>query len=385
MATRLSIKELNQRLDPEEVLAACGVRATSEIGSEVRAFCPVHGSDHQPSLAVRRGDNVGMCHNTGCPAHEGGSLLWIYSLVVSVSLAEAAQHWADRLGVNLKRGEETPSVSEMDCVQWGWRDQRGRFQRTVQRVTQAGPDPESEVYRSIFRYSIADRKRLRAAIRSGQAYLYGPFFADFDNPWVKTSTCLAGTPFEEVDSFEEGVGRARKDLVVAIEVLRSRGIPEPAIATSFSGCGFHLEVDPMAFSLRPSQVLHQVWFELACEVAGIQRATSRIALAWDQEHARPNKRAHPAGLQTLDQQVYTSDRLWRLENTRNAKSGYFKVRLGLDQAHNMQVEEILQFAGGPKPRNRKEAISALSGPGARRWLAEVWRKRQKAGPPVSTC
>ena len=47
------LEAIKRALNPREVLEELGVTQILESAGELRAFCPVHGSENQPSLAVR--------------------------------------------------------------------------------------------------------------------------------------------------------------------------------------------------------------------------------------------------------------------------------------------------------------------------------------------
>ena len=65
-----------------------------------------------------------------------------------------------------------------------WRTSDGAFHRNVLRHSESRDirPPTDECFESIFCYEIGDIKVLREALRKKRAFMYGPFFADFDNP-----------------------------------------------------------------------------------------------------------------------------------------------------------------------------------------------------------
>jgi hypothetical protein len=50
---------------PDEAL----LRSPQQRGDYVRAYCPIHGSDHQRSLSIRRETGWGRCFNAACDAY----------------------------------------------------------------------------------------------------------------------------------------------------------------------------------------------------------------------------------------------------------------------------------------------------------------------------
>lgn len=50
------------------VLSQCELRGPRASGAYIRAFCPVHGSDHQRSLSICKSNGWGHCFNAACAA-----------------------------------------------------------------------------------------------------------------------------------------------------------------------------------------------------------------------------------------------------------------------------------------------------------------------------
>ncbi len=372
-----SLLELNRLLDAEDVLSACDAKQMRHCGNQLRSFCPIHGSDHQQSLAVSRADNLAICHNTGCPANEGGTLLWLYGLAKNLSIRRSAEYWAGRTGFHLEYERPRPPVGKMRFWERAWRTSDGAFHRNVLRHSESRDirPPTDECFESIFCYEIGDIKVLREALRKKRAFMYGPFFTDFDNPWTEPHQRLLGTPFERVTSFDEGVEVAREDLLEMVRSLVSIGVPESAILTFFSGSGFHLEVDARVFGVEPSRVLNTAYREVALSLAGVRRQEDKIVLEWDEHRQQPGKRAWTARLQTLDQQVYTSNRLWRCPNSTNSKSGYRKILLSLDELREWSVSKILCAAQSERTlKNRVSDFRVV--PTAREFLAQLWKQQK---------
>lgn len=130
---------------------------------------------------------------------------------------------------------------------------------------------------------------------------YCPFFVDFDS-----------------DSLEESLKDARQLVdyfLVGHEV-------EPQVW--FSGNrGFHVTVEAVAFGAEPDSNLTYIWRHLA------ERIVKQL------------------GLSTLDKRVYSRRRMWRLENTKHAKSGLHKIPLSLSIFRTETVENIREMAVEP--------------------------------------
>ncbi|MBT3603966.1 MAG: hypothetical protein HN521_12970 [Candidatus Latescibacteria bacterium] len=369
---REEINRINLSLDAEWVLSEMGATHIQHQGNELRCYCPVHCSDRQCSLAVNVAENICMCHNTGCPAHDGGSLLWIYSLVKGCSVQEAAEFWTGKME------QEAPALQYKER---GGIDAAGRFFRNllVSAHTFQVERSEMDTFLSVFTYDIDTMSEVRAALQAGSALLYGPCVFDFDNPFGSE---LTNTPFEEVETFEDGVERARKDTLHACAYLFQHDIPQDGISIFFSGRGFHLEVAPEVFGVKPSPKLHQVYREFVYFIGGVDTRKEKIVLLFS-EDGRAIKKAYPAKLQSLDQNIYNADRLWRVVNTKNGKSGFWKVPLTYEEVSTRTVDEILRL--GQEPRAFESVSKTFNQVDcARELLIHTWQQRKKVGPSVYT-
>jgi len=110
-----------------------------------------------------------------------------------------------------------------------------------------------------------------------------------------------------------------RQLVINIELI------EPTLRELliifFSGAkGFHVGIPTQLFGLGPSAELSQILKRLAREIAG------------DVE---------------IDLSIYDKNRLWRVPNTRNSKSGLFKIPLTFDELAMRAVDEIQAMAVRP--------------------------------------
>src|SRR5438270_7535764 len=51
-----------------EIVLQSELRSPVDMGERVRAYCHIHGSDHQRSLSINRATGWGHCFNAGCQA-----------------------------------------------------------------------------------------------------------------------------------------------------------------------------------------------------------------------------------------------------------------------------------------------------------------------------
>jgi hypothetical protein len=131
-------------------------------------------------------------------------------------------------------------------------------------------------------------------------------------------------------------------------------VPLDALRIYFSGAkGFHVEIPHTLFGgFEPATNLH-VWEKAAAlELMG--------------------------GI-PFDQSIYDKLRLWRLANTLNAKGNRYKVRLSLDEALGLSMQEIDALAVQPRARlvtapDEEWATNA--------YLADVWQRAQL--PPLTS-
>jgi len=133
-----------------------------------------------------------------------------------------------------------------------------------------------------------------------------------------------------IDIDAKDLAYARDAALAAREVIQDlMGIDQKAMKIYFSGNkGFHFMIDSRSFGAKPSERMHLYFAEL------------RRAIA-DQM---------PAYSETIDHQIKDGVRLWRLPNTRNAKSGLFKVQLLSDELESSDLREIRDLAKGQRPQ-----------------------------------
>lgn len=130
-----------------------------------------------------------------------------------------------------------------------------------------------------------------------------------------------------IDIDAKDLAYARDAALAAREVIQDQmGIGAKGMKIYFSGNkGFHFMIDTRSFGAKPSDKMHLYFAEMRRTIA-------------DQM---------PAYGETIDHQIKDGVRLWRLPNTRNAKSGLFKVQLLSDELEG-SVSEIRDLACAPR-------------------------------------
>ncbi len=133
-------------------------------------------------------------------------------------------------------------------------------------------------------------------------------------------SCWSDFLWFDIDSDDLSVALANaRQLVIRVELI------DPALGGFliyfFSGAkGFHIGIPAPLLGLCPSIDLPQVFKKLAREIAG------------DIE---------------IDISIYDKNRLWRVPNTRNGKSGLFKIPLTFDELATCSIERLLKMAKQP--------------------------------------
>jgi hypothetical protein len=135
---------------------------------------------------------------------------------------------------------------------------------------------------------------------------------------------IGGLVFDLDDA--ENPENARREAVKLVNYLkRELEISEKSLDVCFSGYkGFSIVVNRRAFDFEPNEKLPLVHKSMVKEIA------------------------EALGLKTIDLKIYERRRLWRLVNTRNSKSGLFKIRLTSQELENMFIEDIRQLAMSPR-------------------------------------
>lgn len=131
-----------------------------------------------------------------------------------------------------------------------------------------------------------------------------------------------------IDIDAKDLAYAKDAALAAREVITDNlGIGAKGIKIYFSGNkGFHFMIDTRALAAFPSERMHLYFAEM------------RRAIAEQM----------PTYGETIDQQVKDGVRLWRLPNTRNAKSGLFKIQLLADELEG-GISEIRELAKEQRP------------------------------------
>lgn len=105
------------------------------------------------------------------------------------------------------------------------------------------------------------------------------------------------------------------------------GCQERDLSISFSGSkGYHIGIDKRVFGkLSPSEMLHTVDAKLRKEIEKLAR------------------------VEDIDHSIKDKTRLWRLVNTRNAKSGLYKIQIAPDDFFRLSDYSIREIAREPQP------------------------------------
>lgn len=104
-------------------------------------------------------------------------------------------------------------------------------------------------------------------------------------------------------------------------------VDQQHVRTYFTGAkGFHIEVEPIPVGVTPLTSLPDVYRHIA----------ENLAVRLD--------------LPTMDMAVYDSRRMWRLANTRNQKTGLYKIELADDFFTLGDIDQMKMYASKPRPR-----------------------------------
>lgn len=104
-------KELNEKIDPIELLRLIGYKKSSpkESNGEIRDYCPIHIGDHQRSLSINKNTHFYICHS----CEEKGDLIHLYSKCKGCDFPEAIEELSKRfLPHPLKENGKIESVIE---------------------------------------------------------------------------------------------------------------------------------------------------------------------------------------------------------------------------------------------------------------------------------
>ena len=371
MIVQDSINDLNMALDPLSVLELMEAKNIQEGQNEVRAFCSIHRSDNQRSLAIDKTNHIGICHNTGCVANEGGNLIQLYAWAKDVKFDEAAKELAETINFSLEyTTKKSTSTAEKEFtddfryVEFA-HGENGGFKRNqiieVSKIAEWQNKHEGEnCYRTYVQYDSDNLSKLYPENAKKPPTVIGNFPMDFDNPFdpnwdlASAKARLQNTVFKDIKSFEQGLKCCCYDAKEVIDKLMSNcDVPQEAIIVSFSGRGIHVEVDFRVFGAEPiyEDELMKKYKQIFLVLAEVDAEAEKVVLEWDYEKDRAAKLALKAKYQTIDAAMYTNRRLWRLANSVNTKSGLFKVNIPTNQFLEKfsDIEWILDFAKEPKP------------------------------------
>lgn len=121
---------------------------------------------------------------------------------------------------------------------------------------------------------------------------------------------------------EEDLARAKEYTTRLVKNLLDMGIERHLVYVYFSGSkGFHVQVPSCLFGIKPSIDLY-----------------ARVKILCEQI----------AGEVPLDKTIYDKNRLFRLANSKNGKSGLYKVFISHEMLDG-DMEEILEYAKRPQP------------------------------------
>lgn len=152
--------------------------------------------------------------------------------------------------------------------------------------------------------------------------------------------------FFDIDA-EKEIENAIEDVKKIIQYFLNMGVPKDLIRLWFSGQkGFHIIVEPEIFGIEPDQQLTYIFREVA------------------------NKLLHFLDLKYIDLRVYTIKRMWRIPNSKHAKTGLYKVEL-LPEELNKGIDYIIEIAKEPRTQDLYGKIDySMINPDLKNWWDE---------------
>ena len=366
-----SIEKLNMVLDLVDVLGKMDATNIADTGDEVRAFCPIHGSDNQPSLAIAKSTHLGKCHNTSCIANDGGNLIQLYAWAKNLKFDEAAQELADTVGFSLERtGGGTPRIkkdvtpkfqadraSPFCYVEVAHGEGKGFRRNQVIKLSDIADWQKkhdgANCYRTFVRYESAHLSKLYPEGKDETPVVIGNFVMDLDNPFTSAPKRRQNTVFKDIKTFEDGVKCCGYDAKEVIDrLVNDYDVPIDTIIVSFSGRGIHVEVDYRVFGAEPmyEAELMNRYKQIFFVIAEVDAEAEKVVLEWDPDKGAAAKLAFKAKYQTADIAMYSKKRLWRLANSLNTKSKLLKVDIPTGEflKRFADVSWILSFAKQPQ-------------------------------------
>jgi hypothetical protein len=216
----------------------------------------------------------------------------------------------------------------------------------VQRYSEIDFSPfANEFYISLFGFdnSIYDYLSINENSVSGFSgnYFAKAFYFDVDN--------------EDVELAQESA----KVLVKAL--YHSLAIHPKDLQIYFSGAkGFHIRLDENLFSgFEPSKDLpktHNILSALILSKAfemTLQEIEAEIKSNFEKEKIKRVFRG-------IDLKIYNANRIFRVENSINSKSGLYKIQLTANELFNLKINEIKDLAKKPRFINNEKSISQLT-------------------------
>lgn len=89
-------------LTPQDVLTSLGIdikQHATFTGNLLRCYCPIHKDTLVRSLGIDLDKKHYKCSYVPCSGYKGGNLLELYALAKNQSMLDAAQFWANKLGI----------------------------------------------------------------------------------------------------------------------------------------------------------------------------------------------------------------------------------------------------------------------------------------------
>jgi len=159
----------------------------------------------------------------------------------------------------------------------------------------------------------------------------------FNNTDIFYSICIYSSPANSVDFLcpkffdidcAENLPVTRESALILCEMIMSKiGVPPNCIEIYFSGNkGFHVIVPTVVFGAF----------------------STPYALLLNRKMA---EKAEEAGARFIDKGIYTSRRLFRYPNSKNSKSGLYKIPLPYEELRDMDINGILKLAENPRPED----------------------------------
>ncbi len=113
--SQIEAKELNEQIDPLEILRLIGYHKSSPkiSGNEVRDFCPIHQGDNQRSLSINQENHLYICHNCGAR----GDLIDLYVKATAIAFPEALENLSSYFQPNSLFKKEPPFSSQLSVSQ----------------------------------------------------------------------------------------------------------------------------------------------------------------------------------------------------------------------------------------------------------------------------